>query len=307
MADLGERVNKEKLDNYISVLLALRFMVSGLQDFVVERLKLKQTEIQQNYILGRCNLNCSRTFGKSFSKWCDTCKHWKFELEVLHRSPYHWNRIKWSEIDSKCFPKSFEEIAKVFIKDFHVVMQEVLKDFSALMSLIRNATLFDVSSQMIDDNLRIRNLYCAHNSSAELHESEKNICFNVFIRFLQIPEIKCTASGKKALNLIEALQLSQGLPEHILQNPEGRVALIEIQYELHNDGIDQTIIYAIRKLQKRLQEVTIFLNKRKRYSLYFGPSTKSMRLFVIDLVILICLTHWSFSNSSANGSPEGMW
>ncbi|VDI44501.1 Hypothetical predicted protein [Mytilus galloprovincialis] len=264
MADLGERLNKEKLDNYISVLLALRFMVSGLQDFVVERLKLKQTEIEQNHTLGRCNLNCSRTFGKSFSKWCNTCKHCKFELRFLHRSSTHWNRIKWSEIDSKYFLNSFDEIAKVFVKDFHTVMQAVLKDFSAIMSLIRNATLFDVSTQMIDDNLRIRNSYCAHNSSAELNESEKNICFYVFVRFLKIPEIKCTDTGRNALYLFKTLQLSHGIPDNILLDQEGRLALIEVVYALHNDGNDQPMEYARTKIQKRLQEVTCLHNKRKR-------------------------------------------
>ncbi|VDI83508.1 Hypothetical predicted protein [Mytilus galloprovincialis] len=305
MADTEDIVNKDKLDNYVSVLLGLRYMVNGLQDFITEKLRFKQMEIEQKYTLGRCQLNCSRKFGKSFAKWCDTCKHWKLELHLLNRYSKHWDYIKWNKIDSIDFPQSFEEMGKVFVKEFYSVRHGVLKDFSALLSLIRNATLFNVNSQTIDEMLRIRNSYCAHNYSAELHEQDKNICLNVFVRFLKMPEINCTKSGKNALHCIETLRLCHGLPENILQKQEGRLALIDIRNEIHNSSIDRNIIISGGKLDERLQQVTGLLNKRRKYYLYLGPSSKTMKLLVIPLYFFICLSYWYVFYPSAKEIPKG--
>lgn len=306
MAHIGEIVNKEKLDNYISVLLGLRFMVNGLQNFVKSRLDLKKLEIQQKCTTGFCQLNCSRKFGKSFIKWCETCKYWKSELQPLNRYSTHWDQIKWNKIDSIDFPQSIEEIANVFVRDFHAVRQGVLSDFNALMSLIRNSTLFNISITEIDDILRIRNSYCAHNYSAELHEPERNICLNVFVRFLKNPEINCTESGKDALHCIEILRLSNGLPERFLQQPEGRLVLFDVLNELHNDEMDQAITVSDGTLEKRLQEITRILNKRRRYTLYLGMSPKTMKLIVRQLVFFICMTYWYFTNLSSKERTEGM-
>lgn len=306
MAHIGEIVNKEKLDNYISVLLGLRFMVNGLQNFVKSRLDLKKLEIQQKCTTGFCQLNCSRKFGKSFIKWCETCKYWKSELQPFNRHLTHWDQIKWHKIDSIDFPQSIEEIANIFVKDFHAVRQGVLSDFNALMSLIRNSTLFNISITEIDDILRIRNSYCAHNYSAELHEPERNICLNVFVRFLKNPEINCTESGKDALHCIEILRLSNGLPERFLQQPEGRLVLFDVLNELHNDEMDQAITVSDGTLEKRLQEITRILNKRRRYTLYLGMSPKTMKLIVRQLVFFICMTYWYFTNLSSKERTEGM-
>lgn len=269
MSDFDDFVNRGKLDNHVSVLLGLRYMVNGLQDFVTKKLRSKQTELKQKCTqLGRCQQNCSSIFGESIKKWCDTCKFWKSELLNLHQQSYSRNplRIKWNKINSISFPRSLEEIAKVFVKDFQAVRESVLLDFGALMSLIRNATLFDISTQTIDEILRIRNNCSAHNYSVELHESEKNICLGVFVRFLKIPEIFCTKNGKKALDRIRTLQSSHGLPESILQKADGRLALNYIHNELNHGNMDQNRICSDGKLQERLQEIMNILNKRRKKS-----------------------------------------
>ncbi|CAC5384593.1 unnamed protein product [Mytilus coruscus] len=89
MAHIGEIVNKEKLDNYISVLLGLRFMVSGLQEFVKSRLELKKLEIQPKCTTGCCQLNCSRKFGclsmRFKDDWnLDSFVDFNFYVENLH-------------------------------------------------------------------------------------------------------------------------------------------------------------------------------------------------------------------------------
>ncbi|VDI47598.1 Hypothetical predicted protein [Mytilus galloprovincialis] len=225
MAHIGEIVNKEKLDNYISVLLGLRFMVNGLQNFVKSRLDLKKLEIQQKCTTGFCQLNCSRKFGKSFIKWCETCKYWKSELQPLN----------------------------------------------SRTARTRKEYLFK----------RIRTI-------------SKN------------PEINCTESGKDALHCIEILRLSNGLPERFLQQPEGRLVLFDVLNELHNDEMDQAnITVSDRTLEKRLQEITRILNKRRRYTLYLGMSPKTMKLIVRQLVFFICMTYWYFTNLSSKERTEG--
>ncbi|CAG2189085.1 unnamed protein product [Mytilus edulis] len=309
MSDFGEIVNKEKLDNYVSVQLGLRYMVNGLQDYVTKQLHSKQTELKQKCALVHCTLNCSSIFGESTKKWCATCKYWKSELLNLYEqchSPYPF-RIKWNKINSISFPQSLEEIAKVFIKDFHAVRHSVLLDLGALMSLIRNATLFDISSQTIDEILHIRNNCCAHNYLVELHEAERNICLDVFIRFLKIPEIICTDSGKNALNRIETLHQSHGLPERILQQPDGRRALEEIRNEHHNGDMDQNSIYSDENLQERLDEITKILNERRKYHFYLGPSPKTMKHSVIQLIFLICFTYWYLSSTPSKESLQGTY
>lgn len=94
MEDIRERGNTEKLDNFISVLFGLKYIVIGLQDLVMDRLKLKHMEIQQKCTIGNCHQNCSRKFGKSFIKWCGTCKYWKLELHRLIRYSSHWDQIQ---------------------------------------------------------------------------------------------------------------------------------------------------------------------------------------------------------------------
>lgn len=304
MAVTRDIVNKDNLDNYVSVLLGLRYIVNGLQDFVTDKLRNKQMEIKQKCTLGRCQLNCSRKFGKSFSRWCDTCKHWKLELHPLNRFFTHWDHIKWNKIDSIDFSQSFEEMGTVFVRDLYPFRRGVLKDFGALLSLIRNATLFNINSQTIDEMLRIRNSYCAHNYSAELHEQDKNICLDVFVRFLKIPEINFTKSGKNALHCIETLRLCPGLPNNILQTQEGRLALIDIRNEIHNGSFDRNIIYLEGKLEERLQQVTGLLNKNKKHFSCLRPSPKTWKLLFMPVYFFICLSYWYVSNPPVKESPK---
>ncbi|CAC5384601.1 unnamed protein product [Mytilus coruscus] len=117
-----------------------------------------------------------------------------------------------------------------------------------------------------------------------LNRMNQKIIFvqNVFVRFLKIPEINCTKSRKKnALLCIETLLLSHGLPERFLQKPKRRLALFDVLNELHNDEMDQAIIVSDGTLEKRLQEITGILNKKRRYYLYIGPSPKTMKLISI--------------------------
>ncbi|VDI13001.1 Hypothetical predicted protein [Mytilus galloprovincialis] len=323
MDDIEERVNIEKLDNFISVCLGLKYIMIGLQDLVIDKLKLKHMEIQQKCTIGNCHQNCSRKFGKSFIKWCGTCKYWKLELHRFIRYSSHWDQIQWNKIDSINFPQSIEEIAKIFVKNFHSVGDGVFGDFSALMSLISNTTLFNISSTEINEILRIRHSYFTHNYSAELNEQEKKFCFIVFKRFLNNLEMNCTKSGKNLLHCIEALRSSQGLPNHILLKPEGRRALSSVREDVHYDNIDRNIIYSNtnrnirysnrdriniysnRKLEERLQQITDLLNKSGRYYIYFGPLSKTMRMILIQLYFIISLFYLYLSVPSTKEKPKG--
>lgn len=196
-------------------------------------------------------------------------------------------------------------MAKTFVKHSHSVRNGVFGDFSALMSLISNTTLFNISSTEINEILRVRNSYFAHNYSVELNEQEKNICFSVFKRFLNIPEINRTKSGKNSLHCIEALRLSQGLPKRILQKPEGRRVLISVREDVHCDNIDHNIIYSNRKLEERLQQVIGLLNESRRYYIYFHPSSKTMMMIAILLYVIIYISYWYVWIQSTKEKPKG--
>lgn len=122
----------------------------------MDRLKLKHLEILQKCTIEYCHQNCSRKFGKSFIKWCGTCTYWKLELHRITKYSSHWDQIQWNKINSIIFPNSIEEMAKVFVKNFHTFRQGVFGDLSALMSIISNTTLFNISSTEIKELLQIR-------------------------------------------------------------------------------------------------------------------------------------------------------
>ncbi|CAG2201362.1 unnamed protein product [Mytilus edulis] len=91
MAVTRDIVNKDNLDNYVSVLLGLRYIVNGLQDFVTDKLRNKQMEIKQKCTLGRCQLNCSRKYQKiNFTKSGKNALHC---IETLRLCPGLPNNI----------------------------------------------------------------------------------------------------------------------------------------------------------------------------------------------------------------------
>ncbi|XP_071178055.1 protein TANC2-like [Mytilus edulis] len=82
------------------------------------------------------------------------------------------------------------------------------------------------------------------------------------------------------------------------------MALIGVRVESQY-GDDRNIVYSNEKLERRLEHVTDLLNKRRKYHLYLGPSSKTMKLIVTQLYFFICLTYCYISNPSAKENREG--
>ncbi|CAC5387351.1 unnamed protein product [Mytilus coruscus] len=228
---MTKKINSEHLENFKSVAVALKFTVDGLQDFVHGHLRSLHQNIYRKCSVGQCKVNCSRRYGNEFSRWCNTCRTWKKELHQFNRYRKHWDKIKWSKLDTMDFPFSYEEVAKVFVQDFSHVRQGVLKDLSAVMSLFRNLKIFSciINDILLADIQRLRNIYFAHNYDVALHDVEKSQCFNCFIALLKIQDIECTQSSKAALNLLEEMKTSRTIPERILRKPDVQYTIAVIQ------------------------------------------------------------------------------
>ncbi|CAG2229761.1 unnamed protein product [Mytilus edulis] len=250
------QINNEHFDNFKSVAVALKLTVDGLQDFVHGNLQSLHQNIYRKCSMGQCKINCSRRYGNEFSRWCTTCSTWKKELHQFNRYRNHWDKIKWTKLDTIDFPFSYEEVAKVFVQDFTHVRQGVLKDLSAIMSIFRNLKIFNyiINDTLIADIQRLRNIYFAHNYDVSLHDVEKAQCFNCFIVLLKIQDIECTQSSKAALNLMEEMKTSQKIPERILRDPD-------VQYTI-------SIIHNVvqRKTFERIHDNAIMLDNEQLHT-----------------------------------------
>ncbi|CAC5377784.1 unnamed protein product [Mytilus coruscus] len=143
-------IDQNKLDNFISVALGLKFCVSGLQDFILDTMETIHQNILQQIPVGFCNINCSRKYGNGFSQWCNICRSWKDELHKLCRYKKQWDKINWKEIDTIDFPHStpdsYEAISKVFVRDVHQFRQGIYQDLGAITSLFMNMKTFSIDN-----------------------------------------------------------------------------------------------------------------------------------------------------------------
>jgi hypothetical protein len=70
MTGFSETVDRQKLNNLMSVALGLSFAVAGLQDFILDSMAIEHQKILQNIPGGKCTKNCSRQYGRAFNRWC---------------------------------------------------------------------------------------------------------------------------------------------------------------------------------------------------------------------------------------------
>lgn len=230
-------IDLNKLDNFISFALGLRFCVSGLQDFILDTMETTHQTILQRIPKGFCNKNCSRKYGNVLSQWCNICRSWKDELGKLCRYKKQRDRINWKEIDTIDFPystpDSYEAISKVFVRDVHQLRQGIYQDLGAVISLFMNMKTFSIDNQIMADVQRHRNNSFAHNYLVSVDETEKKLCLQSLIRMLKVPDIFCKESAKVAVILIEELLSTKGIPTSLLQHQAARetLALVRENFE----------------------------------------------------------------------------
>ena len=262
MTGFSEAVDRQMFNNLMSVALSLSFVVAGLQDFILDSMRIEHQKILQKIPCGKCTKNCSRTYGSAFDRWCIICRAWKEQLYQLCRKKKQRKRIKWEKIDIVDFVHqtvySYESMAVVFVWDPHSVRQRLFQDLNAIMSLFTNMKSFIIDPNIISNVQMAGNQHYAHNYTAMIHHAEKEQCLDNLINLLKVPEILCKQSAKSALGLLEELKSSDEIPIHMLEHPTCRQTLIVIRDNLEQTSSrsqDTALISINSNIIERIQEL----------------------------------------------------
>ena len=317
MADHIETVEPEMINNFLSVALGLRFTVEGLQDFILDSMKIEHRNILQNVSGGKCTTNCSRQFGRAFHQWCNTCRSWKDQLHKLCQHKNQQHKIQWENIDIVDFVHqtvdSYGSMAAVFVWDQSSVEQGIFQDLGAILSLFNNMTSFTIDRNIIRDVRKDRNKHYAHNYKATLHRIEKEKCLNSMIKLLKVPEILCKQSAKIALGLLTELRSSNGIPTRILQHPTSEQALVLIR----NSFVPGEALIPVQAVDnntsiiERIDElinnaVVIKMNERSK----FIPRMNTINpcyIYVIVILAICMIFDQLMQPSQKQQSAEGRW
>ena len=320
MTGFSETVDRQKLNNLMSVALGLSFAVAGSQDFILDSMAIEHQKILQNIPGGKCTKNCSRQYGRAFNRWCNICLSWKEQLHKLCRYKNQWERIKWEKVDIVDFVHqtvySYESMAAVFVRDPHSVRQRIFQDLSAIMSLLTNMKSFTIDTRIISDVQRTRNQYYAHNYTAMIHHVEKEQCLDSLINLLKVPEILCKQSAKSALGLLEEVKSSDEIPTHMLQNPTSQQALVLIRNsfeETSNRSQDTALISINSNIIERIEELIHnapggkFARERKGKPGFTSRMKTFFKYTFIVMGLINLMVYLLMPSTQERQTSEGRW
>ncbi|VDI10522.1 Hypothetical predicted protein [Mytilus galloprovincialis] len=312
-------IEKNKLDNFISVALGLKFCVSGLQDFILDTMEtIHQNILQQIPVGSKCTINCSRQHGNDFSQWCNICRAWKAELHKLCRCENQWKKIKWKEIDTIDFPHStpdsYEAISKMFVRDARQFRQGIFQDLGAIISLFMNMTIFAIDDLVVKDIQRYRNHSFAHNYRISVDETEKKLCLQSFIRILKVQNIYRKESAKTAVELLGELLSTEGIPARLLHHQAARETLILVRESIDqlSPSADSQIVAFVsardtfqNRINNMILESTI---KQTRVTKnLISPKTRTVLKYLSLPLLLLYITISFISLQKMDPSNEGCY
>ncbi|KAK3586910.1 hypothetical protein CHS0354_008504 [Potamilus streckersoni] len=183
MAGHETLLQTSEFKNYLSVLLAFRFLAKELQKCVDIKLKEIHREIYTKCsVYQPCQHDCSEQ-EKGTLSWCKTCSEWRTEI-LKHVKNGLKNKIHWDKMHSREWPDNYSMLGKIFA---HEQWEEGrLNDVPSCLAVLESCNDFILSysiSNQIREIRNARNTHIGHNASLKLKESDKERVFATLKQF----------------------------------------------------------------------------------------------------------------------------
>lgn len=202
----------EIFNNYVTLIVALKYTNEGLKDVVKRSMKdLYEKIYNKCHRLQPCTDNCTAVHGNTTKNWCSTCKIWRKETSLFMINKGHANTVNWKLFDSKDWMQCHEmsavnQIANIFV---HKCKQpkKPTGDFTNMISLFENCSYFVIerNKRILEDFRKVRNQHFAHNAKFALDESDLKYCLKSLCALLDQPfcraDKKCKEMYERVCNL----------------------------------------------------------------------------------------------------------
>ncbi|XP_053401919.1 uncharacterized protein LOC128557751 [Mercenaria mercenaria] len=203
--DFKKLLRDEDHQNYCCIYRGLAYVGQNLEPYTKNGItRIHQKIYRKLASHGDCTTQCSKSFGADFSRWCDTCTSWRKNLLAELRSSKRKSDIKWDDVKSWEWPKSYESIADLFLPWSMPSVQ--FQDIASQCHIWVSCSEFDIQNHVTKRLKKFRNTYFGHNPSLRATELEKSNVFDMLRDLIKDPDVKQDLNVNKCLNELQQLE-----------------------------------------------------------------------------------------------------